>query len=207
VGTAQSRGRCENFEDLWQTGRHGIAWEPYQHEQMRQRQREIALHATRVSRDRPEDDELIKRIRIWGEVVREMCEPLGFETRSRMSGRYSPIFRRTLTPQWSLALGVDARNLGFETTDTIAQPPGMAPLPIGSHLTWKALVPAGKSKVHLGDRALIFVPQYFFPLDRAYGNFWDMEGLEINVRAEMTALQILWPKMEPRLIEGVSGLQ
>lgn len=198
---------ARNYEDLRQTGGDYIAWAPFRREQMRRRQREIELHATRVSRDRPEGDEKIKRIRIWGEVVREMCEPLGFETRSRMSGRHSPIFRRTLTPQWSFALGVDARSLGSETADTIAKPPSMAPLPIGSHLTWKALVPVGKSTVHPGGPESIFVPQYFFPLDRAYSNFWDMEGLEINVRADMTALQILWPDLAPRLIEGVSGLQ
>jgi hypothetical protein len=53
----------------------------------------------------------------------------------------------------------------------------------------------------------IFVPQYFFPFEGAYGNFWDLEGLEINVRAHMAALELLWHEMEPRLIECAGKLQ
>lgn len=36
------------------------------------------------------------------------------------------------------------------------------------------------------------------------GNFWDLEGLEINVRAYVAALESLWPEMEPRLLQGVA---
>jgi hypothetical protein len=70
-----------------------------------------------------------------------------------------------------------------------------------------ALVPAGKSGVHRGDTESIVVPQYFVPFDGAYGIFWDLEGLEINVRAHMAALELLWPDMEPRLVEGLSYLR
>ena len=101
---------------------------------------------------------------------------------------------------------MDTRGLGTETADTVAKPPGMGPLPIGGHLTWMALVPKGKSGISFSDPELIFVPQYFVPFDRAYSSFWDMEGLEINVRAQMAALALLWAEMEPRLKEGVSGL-
>ncbi len=82
---------------------------------------------------------------------------------------------------------------------------GLGPLPIGQHLTWMALVPKGKG-LSFSDPELMFAPQYFVPFDRAYGIFWDMEGLEINVRARMAALALLWAEMEPRLVEGVSGL-
>ena len=112
-----------------------------------------------------------------------------------------------LTHDWGIALGVDTRALGSETADTIAKPPGMGPLPIGSHTTWMALVPAGKSRVSPGDVELIFVPQYFLPFDRAYGSFWDFEGLEINVRAQLAGIEMLWSEMQPRLTEGVTGLR
>ena len=196
-----------NYVAVHNSAAHEPAWEPFKQEQMRLRQREVDLHATPISRRPSNEDERVKRVRIWHEVVRETAGPLGFDSSSRLPGRYSAVFRHALTPRWNLALGVDARGLGTETADTVAKPPGMGPLPIGGHLTWMALVPKGKSGISFSDPELIFVPQYFVPFDGAYGNFWDMEGLEINVRAQMAALQILWPEMEPRLIEGVSGLQ
>ena len=142
----------------------------------------------------------------WSQATRERAGPLGFEARA--PSKYHPSrFRRKLGGGWDFMLGVDARRLGSETADTIAKPPGMGPLPIGSHLTWMALVPSGRPGPHRGDSSSIFVPQYFVPFDRAYANFWDFEGLEINVRAFVTGIEILWPEMEPRLIEAVTGLQ
>jgi hypothetical protein len=135
-----------NYVAVRDSAAHRSAWEPFEQEQMRLRQREVAG----VSSSR---------------------------------SRYSAVFRHALTPRWNLALGVDARGLGIETADTVAKPPRMGPLPIGWHLTWMALVPKGKSGISFNDPELIFVPQYFVPFDRAYGIFWDMEGLEINVRA------------------------
>jgi len=182
-----------------------VAWGPFEEEQMRLRQREIELHATSVSR-RCSDDERKERVRIWSQATRERAGPLGFEARA--PSKYHPSrFRRKLGGGWDFMLGVDARRLGSETADTIAKPPGMGPLPIGSHLTWMALVPSGRPGPHRGDSSSIFVPQYFVPFDRAYANFWDFEGLEINVLAFVTGIEILWPEMEPRLIEAVTGLQ
>jgi hypothetical protein len=196
-----------NYLDLRDSAAHRVAFKPFEQEQMRLRRREVELHATSISRQQWYEGERVKRARIWHEVVKETAGPLGFNPNSRLPGRYSTVFRRALTRQWDIALGLDVVGLGFETADAIAKPPGTGPLPIGSHLTWKVLVPAGKWRIRPGDPELIFVPQYFVPFDRAYRNFWDIEGLEINVRADMTALQILWPEMEPKLIEGVSGLQ
>jgi hypothetical protein len=195
-----------NYVAVRDSAAHRPAWEPFEQEQMRLRQREVDLHATAISRRPSNEDERVKRVSIWHEVVRETAGPLGFDSRSRLPGRYSAVFRHALTPRWNLALGVDARALGTETADTVAKPPGMGPLPIGGHLTWMALVPTGKSGISFSDPELIFVPQYFVPFDRAYGIFWDMEGLEINVRAQMAALALLWAEMEPRLKEGVSGV-
>ncbi len=195
-----------NYWDLEKTAEYQVAWAPFKQEQMRLRRHEIELHATHISRQCHDHDEKARRIRVWGAVVKEMSEPIGFATTSKIGGRYSPIFRRALTPEWQLVLGVDVGNLGLEKGETIARPPGMGPLPIGQHTMWRALVPASKAKVQVGDPELIFLPQVFFPFDRAYSNFWDLEGLEINVRAEMTALTMLWPDLESRLIEGVSVL-
>src|SRR5262249_35218838 len=109
---------------------HRPAWAPFEQEQMRLRQRGADLQATAISRRPSNEDERVKRIRIWYEVVRETAGPLGFGTSSRVPGR-STVFRHALTPRWNLVLGVDARDLGAETADTVAKPPGMGPLPIG----------------------------------------------------------------------------
>lgn len=198
---------CDRIHaELERTKEYAVAWDPFKKEMMRLRQREIGMHATHVSLERSEDDEQIRRIRIWGEVVKEMGQPIGLRTNSKMSSRSSPIFRCALTEEWDFALGVDVSALGSETADKIAKPPGMDPLPIGAQITWRALVPAAKSKVSPRDSELIFVPQVFFPFGTAYKPFWDLEGLEINIRAEMTALAIIWPELMPRLIDGVSGI-
>jgi len=196
-----------NYMAVRDSAAHRDAWQPFEQEQMRLRQQEVKLHATDISRQPSNEGERVKRVRIWHEVVKETAGPLGFGPNSRVPGRYSTIFGRALTGRWNFAVGVDVVGLGYETADTIAKPPGMGPLPIGGSTTWMALVPRSKWRIHPSDPELIFVPQYFVPFDRAYGIFRDMEGLEINVRAHMTALQILWPEMEPKLIKGVSGLR
>jgi hypothetical protein len=194
------------FRDLQGTVAYQPAWKPFEDEQMRLRQRESELHATPISR-RCSDDERKERVRIWSEVMRERAPSLGFESKNRNPDSHPQVFRRPLTHDWGIALGVDTRALGSETADTIAKPPGMGPLPIGKQITWMALVPAGKSRVHPGDVELIFVPRWFVPFDGAYGSFWDFEGLEINVRAQLAGLEMLWSEMQPRLTEGVTGLQ
>jgi len=196
-----------NYMAVRDSAAHRVAWQPFKLEQMRLRQQEVELHATNTSRQPSNEGERVKRVRIWHEVVKETAGPLGFGPNSRVPGRYSTVFKHGLTRRWNIAVGVDVAGLGFETADTIAKAPGMDPFPIGTSTTWMALVPRSKWRIHPGDPELIFVPQYFFPFDGAYGIFWDMEGLEINARAQMTALQILWPDMEPKLIEAVSGLQ
>lgn len=197
---------CERvYEDLRKTTGYEIAWRPFDEEQMRLRQHEIELHATDISRVSAGDEQL-KRVRIWVEVVKKMAGPLGFQTSSTLSSYRPPVFRRVLTSTWNVVLGVDATSLGSETAETVAKPSGMGTLPIGQQATWLALSLHGRSTINPGDAELIFVPQMFFPLGRAYRNFWDLEGLEINIRAEMTALQLIWADLEPRLIEGVSAL-
>ena len=195
---------ASNYEELRKTTKYEIALKPYRKEQMRLRQEEAKAHSTGISGARREEDEQIERIRIWTEVVNEMGAPLGLENSSL--GRYSPMFHCRLTPHWDFVVGVDVKGLGFETADTVAKPPGMDPLPIGTNMTWKALAPTSRRKLHPSDPDLISIPQYFFPYERAYSNFWDLPGLEINVRAEMTALQIIWPELAPKLIEGVHKL-
>ena len=180
-----------NYVAVRDSAAHRHAWEPFGQAQMRLRQREVDLHTTAISRRPSNEGERVKRVRIWHEVVRETAGPLGFDSSSRMRGRSSAVFRHALTPRWNFALGVDTRSLGTETADTVAKPSRMRPLPIGGHLTWMALVPKGKSGISFSDPELIFVPQYFVPFDRAYSSFWDMEGLEINVRAQMAALALL----------------
>lgn len=183
---------------------YDAAWRPFEEEQRRLRYKEIELHATAISRESP-SEERWDRVRIWGEVVRERAGPLGFQAPA--SGKsYPASFRRPLGSGWGFVLGVDAPGLGSETADTVAKPPGMGPLPIGGHITWMALTPAGTTVGRVNPDA-IFVPQYFVPFDRAYNNFWDLEGLEINVRAHMAALELLWPEMEPCLLEGVAALR
>jgi hypothetical protein len=190
--------------DLRGTPGYRAALNPFEDEQTRLRRKEIELHATAVSR-RSASQERSERVRIWSEVVQERAGPLGFGAPSSRKSHPSS-FRRGLGRGWDFVIGVDAPPLGSETADTVAKPPGMGPLPIGRHTTWMALVPAGKAGVDRGDTESIVVPQYFVPFDGAYGSFWDLEGLEINVRAHMAALEILWPEMEPRLIEAASNL-
>jgi hypothetical protein len=193
------------FLELRATAGYRPAWKPFEEEQGRLRKREMEAHATSISRDSVDDDRG-ERVAIWSKVVQERTGALGFEARALRISHPSSL-RRTLGGGWDFALGVDAPSLGSETADTVAKPPGMGPLPIGTHITWMALVPAGKSGVERRNPDAIFVPQYFFPFDRAYGNFWDLEGLEINVRAHMVALELLWHEMEPRLVEGLSYLR
>jgi len=203
---AQGLTPCDRkFVELLENADHyDVAWRPFKEEQRRLRQKEIELHATAVSRDSP-SEERSERVRIWSQVVQERAGPLGFKAPA--SRKFHPSrFRRGLGGGWDFVLGVDAPSLGSETADTVAKPLGMGPLPIGGHTTWMALVPAGKAGVHRGDTESIVVPQYFVPFEGAYGNFWDLEGLEINVRAHMAALEILWSEMEPRLAEAASTL-
>jgi hypothetical protein len=186
------------------TSRYRVALKPFEDEKTRLRRKEVELHATTISLQSATEARS-ERVRIWSEVVRAKTSPLGFAAPT--SSRSHPSsFRRGLGGGWDFVLGVDAPSLGSETADTVAKPPGMGPLPIGGHTTWMALVPAGKAGVHRGDTESIVVPQYFVPFDGAYGNFWDLEGLEINVRAHMAALGILWPELEPRLLDCVSRL-
>lgn len=188
--------------ELQGTPAYRAALRPFEDEQMRRRHKEIELHATAVSR-RSASQERSERVRIWSEVVRERAGPLGF--RGATSGKSHPqSYRRPLGSAWDFVLGVDAPGLGSETADTVAKPPGMGPLPIGQHNMWMALAPARAGR---RDPNTIFIPQYFVPFDRAYGNFWDLEGLEINVRAHMAALELLWPDMEPRLLECLPYLR
>lgn len=192
------------YNELRGTRGYRVALKPFEEEQTRLRRKEIELHATAISL-KSASEERSERVRIWSEVVRAKTAPLGFAPPT--SSRSHPSsFRRGLGGGWDFVLGVDAPSLGSETADTVAKPPGMGPLAIGGHTTWMALVPAGKPGVHRGDSESIVVPQYFVPFDGAYGNFWDLEGLEINVRAHMAALEILWPEMEPRLAEAASTL-
>jgi hypothetical protein len=181
------------------------ALSPFEEEQTRLRRKEIELHATAVSQ-RSASEERSERVRIWSEVVRERAGPLGFGAPTARKSHPSS-FRRDLGGGWDFVLGVDAPSLGSETADTVAKPPGMGPLPIGAHTTWMALMPVGKAGVQRGDTESIVVPQYFVPFDGAYGIFWDLEGLEINVRAHMAALEILWPEMELRLVEAITRLR
>lgn len=193
------------YLELRTTVAYETAWRPFREAQVELRQKEIELHATAIS-ERITDDERSERIRIWSSVVEELGRRLGFEPKTRPPHKsYPSSFRRTLTTGWDFAVGVDVAALGSERAEMIAKPPGMGPLPIGQHITWMALLPAGKSGARPNDAESIVVPQYFVPFDGAYGNFWDFEGLEINVRASLTAIEILWPEMQARLVEGLSN--
>ncbi len=153
--------------------------------QRHQLDREVVRHATGLSKDYAM--EKLRRYAFYAAVMVRDAAPLGFIHDKRRSRPDNPIFTKAVTPEWELCLTIENRGMFYWAMHHAGY--------FSSQLELRARALGGSlSKAESGE--CLFIPYANPCLDVAYWEFFDLDDLELFIKAHLFLYGLMAPIIE-----------